>query len=225
MTWEVNLNGTDMILAERIGEVFPSFSPKLRQVLAHKGTAVRFEEGETMMRTGQYFKSTILVLSGSAKLYREGSDGGQHFLYYLEPGTACALSMVCATQRKSSMIMSIAEEALEALAVPIELMDGLIKDFPDWYNFVLETYRSRFEHTLEVIDQIAFHSLDKRLIFYLNEQFTAHQTDELHVTHQAIATDLNTSREVISRLLKKMEHEGMVRLARNVVRKGSELPV
>lgn len=225
MTWEVNLNGTEMILAERIDEVFPSFSPQLRQVLAHKGTSVRYEEGETMMRTGQYFKSTILVLSGSAKLYREGSDGGQHFLYYLEPGTACALSMVCATQRKSSMIMSIAEEALEALAVPIELMDGLIKDFPDWYNFVLETYRSRFEHTLEVIDQIAFRSLDKRLIFYLNEQFTAHQTDELHVTHQAIATDLNTSREVISRLLKKMEHEGMVQLARNVVRKGSELPV
>lgn len=219
------LTGADVMLAERIGEIFPSFSPELRRVLASHGHAVRFEEGETMMRTGQYFKSTILVLSGSAKLYREGSDGGQHYLYHLEPGTACALSMVCATQRKSSMIMSTAEEDLEALAVPIESMDGLMKDFPDWYNFVLETYRSRFEHTLEVIDQIAFRSLDQRLIFYLNEQFEAHQTNELHATHQAIATDLNTSREVISRLLKKMEHEEMVQLARNVVRKGSQMPV
>ena len=212
-------------LAERIGNVFPSFSPDLCQVLAQNGRTVQFGEGEVMMRTGQYFKSTMLLLSGSVKLQREGTDGGQHFLYHLEPGHACALSMVCATQRRASMIKSTADEDVEALAVPIELMDELIKEFADWYHFVLDSYRSRFEETLELIDQIAFQSLDKRLIFYLNEQFEARQSETLHTTHQDIATDLNTSREVISRLLKKMEREGMVQLARNVVRKGSELPV
>ena len=123
------------------------------------------------------------------------------------------------------MIKSTADEYVEALAVPIELMDELIKEFADWYHFVLDSYRSRFEETLELIDQIAFQSLDKRLIFYLNEQFDARQSETLHTTHQDIAIDLNTSREVISRLLKKMEREGMVALARNTVRKGAELPI
>ena len=90
---------------------------------------------------------------------------------------------------------------------------------------MLDSYRSRFEETLELIDQIAFQSLDQRLVFYLNEQFEARQSDALHTTHQEIATDLNTSREVISRLLKKMEREGMVALARNTVRKGAKLPL
>lgn len=218
------LDGAQMILMERLAEVFPDFSRGLREVLASRGELVRFAAGDSMMRTGQYFKSTILLLSGSAKLYREGQDGGEHFLYYLEPGSACALSMICATQRKASIIKSFAEEDVEALALPIEYMDGLMRDFSDWYHFVLETYRSRFEETLEVIDQVAFRSLDQRLIFYLNKQFAAHGSDELRITHQEIATDLNSSREVISRLLKKMEKESMVELARHVIRKGPSMP-
>ncbi len=218
------LDGAQMILSERLGEVFPGFSLNLREVLASRGELTRFAAGEPMMRTGQYFRSTILLLSGSAKLYREGNDGGEHFLYYLEPGSACALSMICATQRKASIIKSFAEEDVEALAVPIEFMDGLMRDFPDWYHFVLETYRSRFEETLEVIDQVAFRSLDQRLVFYLNKQFTAHGSDELRITHQEIATDLNSSREVISRLLKKMEKEQMVELARHAVKRGVRMP-
>lgn len=206
-----------MVIAERLASLFPMFSPDLRAKLATLGELVRFEEGETMMRTGQYFRSTMLILSGSAKLYKEGADGGEHFLYYLEPGTACALSMICATQRKASIIKSTAEEDVEALALPIEHMDTFMREYVDWYHFVLETYRARFEETLEVIDQVAFRSLDQRLIFYLNKQFNARGSDELRTTHQDIATDLNSSREVISRLLKRMEREGMVELHRHVV--------
>jgi CRP/FNR family transcriptional regulator len=66
--------------------------------------------------------------------------------------------------------------------------------------------------------------LDQRLVFYLNKQFAAHDSEELRITHQEIATDLNSSREVISRLLKKMEKENMVELARHVVRKGKNMP-
>ena len=218
------MDGAQLILSERIAKVFPMFSKGLRENLARHGELVRFSSGELMMRTGQYFRSTILLLSGSAKLYREGMDGGEHFLYHLDPGSACALSMICATQRKASIIKSFAEEDVEALAMPIEHMDALMKEFPDWYHFVLETYRSRFEETLEVIDQVAFRSLDERLVFYLNKQFEAHSSEELRITHQEIATDLNSSREVISRLLKKMENENMVQLARHVVRRGTEMP-
>jgi CRP/FNR family transcriptional regulator len=217
------VDGRQMIIAERLAVLFPSFSSELRMKLATLGELARFQEGQTMMRTGQYFRSTMLILSGTAKLYKEGVDGGEHFLYYLEPGSACALSMICATQRKASIIKSMAEDDLEALALPIEHMDDLMRDHVDWYHFVLETYRLRFEETLEVIDQVAFRSLDQRLIFYLNNQFRTHESDELRITHQDIATDLNSSREVISRLLKRMEREGMLELHRHaLVRK--EMP-
>ena len=104
----------------------------------------------------------------------------------------------------------------------------LKKDFGMTAHSLRHTFRDRLRASgcpLELIDQIAFQSLDQRLVFYLNEQFEARQSDTLQTTHQDIATDLNTRREVISRLLKKMEREGMVALARNTVRRGAALPV
>jgi len=84
-----------------------------------------------------------------------------------------------------------------------------------WYEFVIHTYRSRFEEVLEVIDSIAFRAMDERLEFYLKRHATSCGCGDLKLSHQEIASDLNTSREVISRLLKKMEQRNLVKLHRN----------
>ena len=210
------IDGSQQVLAERIALAFPMFSPELRETLVTRSTLMRFQDGDLLMRSGQYVRSTLLLLSGTAKLYREGEDGGEHYLYSLESGSACALSLICATQRRTSMIKGIAEGDLEALAVPVETMEILMRQFPEWYHFVVETYRVRMEELLEVIDQVAFRSLDERLILYLDRRFQS-QGKELRATHQEIATDLNSSREVISRLLKRMEKEGMVSLSRHII--------
>jgi CRP/FNR family transcriptional regulator len=94
-------------------------------------------------------------------------------------------------------------------------MDALMKEYKSWYYFVLETYRSRFEEILTVVDAIAFKAMDERLDFYLNKQSQTLDTSTLTTTHQEIANDLSTSREVISRLLKKMEQSGKVALQRH----------
>ena len=96
-------------------------------------------------------------------------------------------------------------------------MDDLMTGYKSWYYFVLETYRSRFHELLEVVDNIAFSSMDERLEFYLKNQVKLSKTSDLAITHQQIATDLNSSREVISRLLKKMEQKGMLTMARNTI--------
>jgi CRP/FNR family transcriptional regulator, anaerobic regulatory protein len=200
-----------------IKSIYPEFDPDLVSHLEKIGQMVEFEEGDMLVKTGQYFKQSLLILEGKVKLYREGHDGEEFFLYYLEPGHACALSMICAAKNETSAIKARAITHVKALAVPLQYMDSLMKDHKNWYYFVLETYRARFEELLQVIDQVAFHSMDEKLLFYLKRQFETLKTKTISVTHQQIADDLNSSREVISRLLKKLETQKRIAVSRNEI--------
>lgn len=208
----MNLSNQDYIQ-----QLFPQFEPALKQVLIENSTIKNFEAGEILMETGQFFKSTMLIVDGKVKLYRQGEDGGEFFMYYLEAGNACALSMICAIKQESSEVKAKAVEPTVVLSIPIGLMDSLMRDYRTWYYFVMETYRARFEELLQVIDSITFKALDERLIFYLKNQSEKLKTKQLQITHSEIANDLNSSREVISRLLKKMEQKGLVVLNRNYI--------
>ena len=199
-------------------DIFPQFAPDLIEHLKKIGHITDFEEGDMLMRSGQYFKNSLLILEGRVKLYREGEDGEEFFLYYLERGDACALSMICATKNESSAVKAKAMSKVRAYAIPIQHMDGLMRDYRQWYYFVLETYRSRFEELLEVIDQVAFHSMDEKLEFYLKRQFDV-LGNKFTATQQEIADDLNSSREVISRLLKKLEIKKRISTSRNEITK------
>lgn len=194
-------------------QMFPMFDRKLAEFIAGISEVRIFNEGDVMMKTGQYFKASMLITRGKVKLYREGEDGNEFFMYFLEGGSACALSMICATRNQSSQIMAIAVEETEVIMIPIQYMDELMTQYKGWYYFVLETYRSRFEELLVVIDNIAFKNMDERLEWYLKNQ--AKSGRQIHLTHQQIANDLSSSREVISRLLKKLENQGLVALHRN----------
>lgn len=200
---------------EYLAQLFPEFEPALKDFLIGHGSLKTFHAGEVIMHKGQYIKSTVMVVQGRVKLYRNGDDGGEFFMYYLEPGDACAVTMICAARQQTSQIMALAVEESTILMVPFELMDGMMNDYQSWYHFTLETYRSRYEELLAVIDHIAFKGMDERLFFYLQNQYEKLKTRKLQLTHQQIAIDLNSSREVISRLLKKMEQRGDLILNRN----------
>ncbi|MFN3840939.1 MAG: Crp/Fnr family transcriptional regulator [Cyclobacteriaceae bacterium] len=197
-------------------QLLPQFDSSLLEFIEKVGNEVTFHEDELLIRPGQYFKNSFIILEGRVKLYREGENGEEFFLYYLEPGNACALSMICATKNEASAIKAKAVSFVRALAIPLQHMDALMRDHRNWYYFVLETYRARFEELLTVIDQIAFHSMDEKLEFYLKRQFET-MGSPLTVTHQQIADDLNSSREVISRLLKKLENQNRVIVSRNTI--------
>lgn len=198
-------------------QLFPQFEPELVTLIEKNAVEKIFPPCEIIMRTGQYIKSTVLVIKGRIKIYRENDEGGEFLMYYLGPGEACAVSMICALQARASEIMAIAEEETEVLLLPIQLMEELMTRFRSWSQFVIQTYRHRFEELLTVIDHVAFRNMDERLEFYLKRY--ARQTGKkiLELTHQQIADDLNSSREVISRLLKKMEQMGKVKLLRNSI--------
>jgi CRP/FNR family transcriptional regulator len=196
--------------------LFPIFDPALAGYLHEKGESTIFSSGEVLMRPGQFFKYAMLIVSGKVKLYREGDDGEEFFMYFLELGSACALSMMCMARNQASTIMAIAVEETEVIMIPIQYMDTLMREYPSWYNFVIETYRTRFEELLDVVDQIAFKNMDERLVWYLKRQVQVLGND-INLTHQQIATDINSSREVISRLLKKLEIGGKITMERNII--------
>lgn len=200
-----------------IHERFPMLEPALIDEIEKVGVIKTFKAGEVMMRAGQYIKSTVLILDGFVKIFRQDKEGAEFLMYYLQPGNACAISIICASKAETSEISAIAQEETTAIMIPINYMDLWMSKYKSWYYFVLETYRSRFEELLVVIDNVAFRNMDDRLMFYLKRLAGRNGSNIISLSHQQVADELNTSREVISRLLKKMEQRGLVKLNRNFI--------
>ena len=199
-------------MEEIIHQLFPGFESDLVKDMAEHTQMKEIKAGEQLMKTGQYFRSTMLVLRGLVKIYREDEEGNEYFIYYLQPGQACALSMICAVRQQASQLMGKAVTDTTILAIPLEYMDSWIAKYKSWYYYVLGSYRDRFEDLLFTIDHIAFRNMDERLLFYLKRQQGTLNTNILTVSNTEIAQELNSSREVISRLMKKLSEKGNIRL-------------
>ncbi|XVJ66980.1 MAG: Crp/Fnr family transcriptional regulator [Lacibacter sp.] len=197
--------------------VYPLFEAPLQQEIETVGEHKIIPANETLMRRGQYIRSTMLILNGLVKVYREDEEGNEFLMYYLKPGEACALSMVCAAKHEASPIHAKTVTETEIVMVPVETMSEWMGKYKSWYQFVIETYRSRFDELLMTLDNVAFRSMDERLEFYLKRAQEATASSTIEISHQQIADELNSSREVISRLLKKMEQRGKLRLNRNSI--------
>jgi CRP/FNR family transcriptional regulator, anaerobic regulatory protein len=202
-------------MQEMIRQLFPEFESGLLEEIDAFAGLKEIKTGEMLMRTGQYFRSTILVVSGLIKIIREDEEGNEYFLYYLEPGQACALSMICAAWQETSQLMGKAVTDTQILTIPLEYMDRWMNTYKSWYHFVLESYRSRFEEMLQTIDHIAFRNMDERLLFYLGRQQKILRSDVLTISNTEVAQELNSSREVISRLMKKLADRGNILLLKN----------
>jgi len=145
---------------------------------------------------------------------RDSEEGHELFLYYLNEGQTCAMALSCCGTSQVSTLHIVAEIPTQILAVPIVFLDDLSKN-QDWKIFIAQNYSFRFQELLEVIDNIAFQKMDSRLAKYLHAKVELLNTTSLSLTHQTIALELGTSREVVSRLLKQMEKQGLVALHRN----------
>jgi CRP/FNR family transcriptional regulator len=206
----------EQALKESLITQFPYFFEEdLKKEILAKSRVREAEVGEIIMDIGQVIEHIPLVIKGSIKVNREDQEGNELFLYYLEPGHACATSITCCFAGQKSSIRATAEEFTRFLAIPVQESDEWILKYRSWKNFVMNTYAERFEELLRTIDQLAFKKMDHRLAKYLRDKADLHDSHELAISHQEIAYDLNTSREVVSRLLKQLEKMGTIRLGRN----------
>lgn len=203
-----------MAFIESIQKVFPAFDTELLEQMEADAQFRQVPSGTELMRPGQFIRSTILILSGLVKVYREDGEGNEFFMYYLKPGDGCALSMTCMVGSQTSTIAAKTVQDSEVIMIPLEKMDAWMSRYKSWYHFVVRTYRDRFEEMLQTLDSVAFRNMDERIEFYLKRHRDTTKSNIIPITHQEIAQELNSSREVISRLLKKMSERGKVKLHR-----------
>lgn len=199
-------------------QFFPNIvEPALQNEITEYGQIQHFLAGDIIMDYDSYIRSVPLVISGSVKVIREGEDGNELFLYYLQPSEACSMSFSCCMMHKKSVIKAIAEEDTTLIAVPTEKVENWLSKYTSWKNFVMRSYDDRMYQLVKVIDSIAFSNMDERLLEYLEKRAKVTKSYTIQATHQEIAYDLNASREAVSRLLKRLENIGKVQLGRNVI--------
>jgi len=199
------------------------FEPELLKELEAKTKHVFVKEGDIILDIGQTVRVIPIVLSGTLKISRVDDNGQELLLYYVSSKESCAMTFTCCMQHFPSEVKATAEDSVEFLAVPIGIMDEWMMKYPTWKSFVMKTIRNRFNELLRSIDQLAFQKLDERLIRYLKEKSKVTGSSLINLSHEQIAVEMASSREVISRLLKRLENEKKLLLYRNQIKLLQEL--
>ena len=192
-------------------------SPLIRQKLYEFGFAKTFSEGEIILNDNSYIKAIPIVTTGSIRVMRTDEDGREILLYYIKAGESCIMSFLGGLHQDTSKIKAVAEEETEVLFIPIDKISFLIKEFPEWLDYIFRLYHKRFEELLEVVNAVAFKKMDERLFNFIKKKCEMTQKQTLFITHEQIANELGTARVVVSRLLKQMEENGYVKLGRNKI--------
>lgn len=193
------------------------FEEKLIEEIQQYGQLKEFNADEEIMDIGQEILYFPLVISGSLKVLTEDEDGNELLLYYLEMGDTCAMTLQCCLKNSKSKIRVIAEDITKVVFIPVNKMEEWMITYSSWRRFVFDSYNNRLNEMLEAIDNLAFNNLEARLYRYLMDKAMINKSEELKITHHQIAHELNSSRVVISRLMKKLEQQGKIEQDRNKI--------
>ncbi|MDM1352767.1 Crp/Fnr family transcriptional regulator [Myroides marinus] len=193
------------------------FEEKLLDEIIEVSTIKDFKEGEKLMEIGEYIKKIPLLLEGAIKIIREDQREGEIVLYFIEEGDTCAMTLTCCLGETKSQVRSIAERDGSVVMVPVSKMDEWLVKYKSWRNFVLNSYNNRMNEMLTAIDSLAFMNMEERLCNLLRNKAKIYNSRFINNTHQELADELNTSRVVISRILKTLENEGIIQLNRKYI--------
>lgn len=192
-------------------------SRKLVEFLSERPT-VTLGAGNRLLRTGETISSVPLVVGGALKVSREAVEGKRHFLYHIKPGESCAMTLVSTLSNDKSRVTAETLQETDLVSIPVREVREWFDNDRYFRRFVLATYRQRFDELIEMVDHLAFGQVHLRLISLLNDRARLLDSRVVEVTHQELAVELNSSREVISRVLKQLEAQGKLELGRNRIK-------
>lgn len=186
---------------------FPGLSTKALNLLKENGTVVFVKAGNEILREGQYVKVIPFVLSGALSVFSRFNDRDL-LLYYITPGQSCIMSFSSGLNNSPSRVIALAEQDSEALLLPVSSLNKWLVEYPELNSVFFQEYGKRYQELLDTINQLIFSKLDERIIQHLKQRTTVTGLNRIKITHRQLATELGTTREVISRLIKILEREG-----------------
>lgn len=203
----------EKILRTTIPFISNALIDEIKQVAVLK----TFAAATPILSDGVYVKMIPIVLSGQVKVYRE-ADVKELLLYYILPCESCFMSVSACVMNTKSKVQAITEVETELLLIPAQYVNLWMQKYPEWVNFIMQLSMHRFDELLETVDAISFSNLDERLLRFLNDKAKHLANNQIEITHQQIANELGSAREVISRLLKKLEIQDKIELHRGIIK-------
>ncbi len=207
-------------MIEKILEThFPSLSklPELRDEIVKISSIHTFLENEVILREGQYIKVIPLLISGLVKVYKEDVEDGEILLYYIKKGESCVMSMTTLMRGDTSPVKGVVEEEAGILVIPADEVLKIAQKYPAWNAFIYDLFSNKYDELLHMITTLTFSNKDKLVMEYLQNLSELKNSIIIHKTHQQIAQDLGSTREVMSRILKKLEKDGFVHLSQGSI--------
>ena len=182
------------------------------------GSIHQFKKETIILKENSFVKVIPLVISGLVKVYKEEENGNEVLLYYIKPGESCIMSIMAAEKNVKVNIRAVIEDDAKIIVIPIEKLNPIRKNHPKWNAFVYELFNKKFDDVIEMVKILTFSNKDKRLEDYLITKAELNKSQTISKSHQQIANELGSSREVISRLLKKLEKEGKIALSQRQIK-------
>lgn len=192
-------------------------SKALKAKLLEYSIVKTYQAGDVILSENAHIRSLPIINQGTIRVMRTEKDGREILLYYIQAGESCIMSFLGGLHNEISKLKAEVEEDAEILFLPIEKIPELMREYPEWLDYIFKLYHKRFEELLEVINAVAFKKVDERLLLLLNKKAELSQNKTIIATHEQLANELGTARVVVSRLLKQLETNGIVKLARNKV--------
>jgi len=189
--------------------------PAVRDVLRHKSSTLSFPKGTVIFGPGKSPENLLLLLEGRVRVQQVSDSGREIVLYRVEAGQSCVLTTAWMLAYDDNSAEGIAETDVRAAAIPRAVFDELVATSPTFRNFVFTAYSKRITDLFQVIEDIAFQRVDIRLAQRLRD--LARGTRQVRATHQQLAAELGTAREVISRQLGEFQRRGWIGQARGVI--------
>ncbi len=178
---------------------------------------IELNRGEIILREGAFIKDIPLLLEGSVKVRRSDESGKEIVLYSIEKGESCILSITSCLNDRKSKAEAVTTSNVVLILIPAEKVKAWMDEYKTWRRFVMKLFYVRIDEVLMLVDNIAFKSVDQRLLEFLKKNYE-NNVDKIFITHQQLANELGTAREVISRLLKNLERQNLVSLKRGSIK-------
>jgi len=182
------------------------------------GTEVDFPKDDIIIRPGDEFTHLFLLIRGRVALYRTNERGEKHMVYVMNGACPCAMSMVSSIFGKKSTVEAVVESDAHALVISRDVGRELMASNKEWQELVLNSVLDAWQDSLDMLDSLAFDSLETRLLVYLKEARKRWPNAVLRKSHAEVASDLNVSRESVSRVLKKLENADKIHLGHGSIK-------